>query len=237
MRFTLIAAATIAAACSVAPVQAATIVQRDDENGMWGYKGFDAALGRLDAVTLDISVQKHRAWQVTTPANTAWPFAIDYSVDGLWALTNRAIPGGLTVRLTGSGTTVPTDSYIQPDGQRRGQFVVTASGEGSFALDPAYFGERGYFDGSDVGRGDPTGADTRISGPAGATYLRHIYGCYAMNYYPEDFCGYARYTLTYHYTPTAELGVPEPATWLMLFTGFGLLGAGLRRRSSRVQPA
>ena len=36
------------------------------------------------------------------------------------------------------------------------------------------------------------------------------------------------------YTGTASLGgVPEPMTWAMMFLGFGLVGAGLRRRSKQ----
>ena len=30
----------------------------------------------------------------------------------------------------------------------------------------------------------------------------------------------------------AQLGTPEPATWAMMLTGFGLVGAGLRRRTA-----
>ncbi|MDZ3833680.1 MAG: FxDxF family PEP-CTERM protein [Sphingopyxis sp.] len=37
------------------------------------------------------------------------------------------------------------------------------------------------------------------------------------------------------YTGTASLGgVPEPMTWAMMFLGFGLVGAGLRRRSKQI---
>jgi hypothetical protein len=34
----------------------------------------------------------------------------------------------------------------------------------------------------------------------------------------------------YHVSNTLQAGVPEPATWAMMITGFGLMGATLRRR-------
>jgi hypothetical protein len=34
-----------------------------------------------------------------------------------------------------------------------------------------------------------------------------------------------------------EVGVPEPATWAMLITGFGLVGASVRRRRGVVVSA
>jgi hypothetical protein len=37
------------------------------------------------------------------------------------------------------------------------------------------------------------------------------------------------------FTPTATAVVPEPATWAMMFLGFGLVGAGMRRRRSMVR--
>jgi hypothetical protein len=40
-------------------------------------------------------------------------------------------------------------------------------------------------------------------------------------------------TFTYNYTPS---GVPEPSTWLSMILGFGLVGAGLRRRRSLSAP-
>jgi len=37
-------------------------------------------------------------------------------------------------------------------------------------------------------------------------------------------------TLTFTYTPVETPGVPEPATWAMLISGFALVGAAMRRR-------
>ena len=39
---------------------------------------------------------------------------------------------------------------------------------------------------------------------------------------------------SFSFTPTVTAGVPEPATWAMMIMGFGLIGAGLRRRSVKV---
>lgn len=39
---------------------------------------------------------------------------------------------------------------------------------------------------------------------------------------------------SFSFTPTVTAGVPEPATWAMMIAGFGLIGAGLRRRAVKV---
>jgi hypothetical protein len=39
-------------------------------------------------------------------------------------------------------------------------------------------------------------------------------------------------TITFTYTPTETGAVPEPAAWAMMLAGFGLIGAGMRRRTS-----
>ena len=38
--------------------------------------------------------------------------------------------------------------------------------------------------------------------------------------------------ITFTYTPGATAAVPEPTTWAMMIGGFGMVGFGLRRRSS-----
>ena len=43
----------------------------DSESVMIGIPGFDAALGTLNKVTLDVSVIKYRSWQVRAPSGTA----------------------------------------------------------------------------------------------------------------------------------------------------------------------
>jgi hypothetical protein len=37
-----------------------------------------------------------------------------------------------------------------------------------------------------------------------------------------------------YYDGTLNYAVPEPATWAMLIAGFGLTGAAMRRRKTRV---
>ncbi|HEY0437051.1 MAG TPA: PEPxxWA-CTERM sorting domain-containing protein [Phenylobacterium sp.] len=48
---------------------------------------------------------------------------------------------------------------------------------------------------------------------------------------PYDITQGVLRTLHYHVTgPIDPIGTPEPATWALMLTGFGLAGAGLRRR-------
>lgn len=63
-------------------------------------------------------------------------------------------------------------------------------------------------------------------------------GLLRLEYYEgfDDFDGadgvWNSGTITFTYTPTETGAVPEPATWAMMLAGFGLIGAGMRRRTS-----
>lgn len=230
MRFTALVAASCVVTFGSAASNAATIVQHDSEQGaLAGFQGFDPALGRLDSVTLDVDVSKHRYWQVQAPADTTGPITANWSIDGSWTLSNPAIPGGLTLPITGTGATAVALQGNLEDGRQYGFFFITATGATTLDLDPADFiNQYRLFNGFDTGRTDPLGADTTLSSLPGTTFMHVPNGCQGFGT-GEDFCGEASYRLTYSYTPAAELAVPEPTTWLMLTLGFGVLGGGLRR--------
>lgn len=230
MRFGAFAAAAGALALGSTAGNAATIVQNDSEQGaLTGFQGFNPALGRLDSVTLDINVRKHRYWQIQAPANATGPMPVDWSVNGTWALASPAIPGGLALAITGSGVANVALQGSLGDGRQYGYFYLTAAGATTLNLAPADFiNQYRLFNGFDTGRTDPLGADTTLSSLAGVTFMHVPNACQGFST-GEDFCGEATYRLTYTYTPAAELGVPEPTTWLTLILGFGMLGGRLRR--------
>lgn len=230
MRFTTLAVAACALVCGSAAGNAATIVQQDSEQGaLAGFQGFNPSLGRLDSVTLDISVRKHRYWQVQAPSGTTGPVPVNWTINGNWALNSPALPGGLALPITGTGITNVAFQGSMDDGRQYGYFYITAAGATTLDLAPVDFiNQYRLFNGFDTGRTDPLGADTVLTSLAGVTFMHIPNGCQGGGT-GEDFCGEASYRLTYTYTPAAELAVPEPTTWLMLTLGFGLLGGGLRR--------
>lgn len=230
MRFTTLAAAACAFVFGSTAANAATIVQQDSEQGaLAGFQGFNSSLGRLDSVTLDITVRKHRYWQVQAPAGTTGPVPVNWTINGNWALSSPAIPGGLALPITGTGVTDVAFQGTMDDGRQYGYFYITAAGATTLNLAPADFiNQYRLFNGFDTGRTDPLGADTTLSSLAGVTFTHIPNGCQGFST-GEDFCGEATYRLTYTYTPAAELAVPEPETWLTLILGFGMLGGSLRR--------
>ncbi|MBW6525273.1 PEPxxWA-CTERM sorting domain-containing protein [Sphingomonas sp. RHCKR7] len=229
-----------AAGAALAPLgaSAATIVAGDTESIMLGIPGFDATLGTLNKVTLDVSVQKYRVWILTAPAGSlvGSTASVGWTVDSSWGLgsSNFGTPG-FTVAITGAGSsdvtfrTGPSSDY--------GYFQVSASGSGSTTFDPALFvsNRRVYFNGFDNGfYGDPAGtaltnlpANVRPIPASGACRLGSDGPLPPFN--DDDMCGTVRYTLSYDYTPFGA-AVPEPATWAMMVLGFGLAGAAIRRR-------
>lgn len=236
MRFAMLIAAVGTAALSAMAASAATIVQGDSEGRGRGFEGFDTSLGRLDAVTLDINLLKYRYWRVDAAPGTPRP-NLDWHVAAQWRLNHPSLAGGqLFVPISGSGNvTVQWQGSLQ-NGNSYGYFAVSAvGGLTNINLDPTFFQNpviRYYFDGVDVGRFDPTGADTSFVDAADINYMHVVNSCQGGGL-TDDNCGYATYRLTYYYTPQAAItGVPEPLTWAMITVGFGFVGGALRRRKA-----
>lgn len=226
-RFAVSIAAASLAVAGTGAASAATVVQTDDEVILRGFDGFDTRLGRLDKVTLDISVTKFRMWGVQT--ETAMTAPITWSATGQWELSsyNPAIASVL-VPISGSGTTTVT---TQPLGGplHTGYMDVQLSGSASLTFDTALFvGQRNTFTGFDLGYFNSAPGDTTFTGMADATYRQVPGGCSVLwNAGAEDLCGWLSFKLTYDYTPP----VPEPATWAMMMLGFGAIGYAMRRRT------
>lgn len=234
MRFGWVVAA--AAMLGAAPISAATIVQTDNESFSLGFDPFDSARGRLTSATLSIEVQKSRLWQLEAPLPLGSTKAVSWTVDGTWFLRKEytGAASDLFLPITGTGTSnVVLDRSV--DGASAGYFDVSSTGATTVNVDTAKVtgSSRFFFNGTDLGYFDGTGADTSFS-IAGANRLTRLSGaCYASGGVPfapgEDICGSVRYTLTYNYDSSAA--VPEPSTWAMMVLGFGALGYLSRRRT------
>lgn len=224
------------AACVSAAAPAATIIQTDSEQGaLKGFSGFDAALGTLNKVTLNVAVAKSRVWRISVAAAAPVTTSVSWVVDGDWRLaSDNAALGNPLVPLAGTGTSVVTlDRFA--DGRAFGFFAVAASGSATLDFDPARFLNRDtVFNGFDLGHNGNVGDTSFTALPAGGALLQLGGSCFVSGEgapsapIGEDFCGSANYTLTYDYTPAGA--VPEPATWAMMLAGFAATGAALRRR-------
>lgn len=232
-RMTLLA---LGASCIATAAPAATIVQYDSEQGgSRGFAGFDAALGTLQSVTLQIALSKSRVWQINTPATQAVTTSVNWNVNGNWQLgSSVAALNGTLVPLTGTGTSNVVLDRID-EGRAFGYFTVTATGGTTLTLDPTLFvGRAPRFNGFDLGHNGNAG-DTTFTNlaalPAGTNLFQLGGSCVVTasgnpsGRDGEDNCGTANYTLTYTYA-----AVPEPATWGMMLAGFAVTGAAVRRR-------
>lgn len=216
------------------PATAATVVQVDNETLFLGFDPFDASLGTLNSVTLEVSLWRPRAWLITTPSDVPTTTTVDWSIDGEWVLPASAGMGGApaAIALTGSGSTV-VDLASVDSGMAFGFFGVEAIGSGSLFLDPADFlNGRLFFNGFDPGYFGLADDTTFVAGAG--TNLLHLAGACPDSGEPrpesEDYCGNTSYRLTYDYTPA----VPEPGTWAMMLMGFAAAGLSLRRARRRV---
>ncbi len=129
-----------------------------------------------------------------------------------------------------------------------------------FAISPSWLSEmRIYFGGSDYSGGLflTPGIGSTVSGfgsfaSGGVVDLVGIgfdFTVAASGLYVEFFEGFDDYpdggldgvyrsgTLTVEYTPAIVPGIPEPTIWVTMIAGFGLVGAGLRRREIPVVTA
>lgn len=237
-----LAAASVALLAS--PANAATIVTQARNTSPFmspgSMQGFDRSLGRLDRVTMLIEGTEHRILSAAYPQGQTKPITVVWVINGFAnfrvsiGFANPAID--LALPILGAGAVTLT---------RSGFWEATTFGSATFAIDPSLipdavasseptrwpvkvgFTGPGFYDGSDTTftTSDPIQLD-----PGG-------YYCLAGG--GEETCNSYLYRLTYEYTPVAELGVPEPSTWLTMLLGFGLLGGALRsaRRGARLRAA
>jgi hypothetical protein len=118
------------------------------------------------------------------------------------------------------------------NGTFSGNYRVTGQGNNTFGLQPIYGDEDVPFGpyGGDVF--DPTGSGSFSIGlVSGQTYnmrFRNNGNVSSGNGYTAD--GSARAIIDWKIAYNNVGGVPEPTSWAMLITGFGLVGATARRR-------
>lgn len=211
-----------------APANAAQIIQVDTYSSHPFFQTFDAALGTLNAVKLDIDIVSNRMLYVTGPLPQGVPaqVPVDWAINGF---ANAYLP-----LLGGHGTTlnlIPITGSGSGVADAPGPVFTRATGAGSFdiALDavrPVANGSGIFFNVTIPGLYDYT-VDTSFSSP----YPVNIFGPYnqCASGFGSETCNGIQYTLTYDYSP-----VPEPMTWVMMLTGFGAIGMAMRRRRYRV---
>jgi hypothetical protein len=134
-----------------------------------------------------------------------------------------------SVPISASGT-----SNIAKSG---GFLTFTGTGSASFSLDPSLFiapsvmsplGYNFVLRNQDAGFRNGS-LDTTLDSPFSFEVSRLPSRC-AVGF-GDELCNNVGYQLTYEYTPTGA--IPEPATWAMMIGGFCLIGATLRRRSTK----
>lgn len=133
------------------------------------------------------------------------------------ANTNVAIPNWrYTFIATGNGTFA-------------GRYNVVGSGDTTFGLQPIYGSDDFPFGpyGGDVN--DPTGSGSfSVALVNGQTYTMSMFNFGNLTFNSGgDANASARALIDWQISYDV---VPEPASWAMMITGFGLVGAGMRRR-------
>ena len=121
-----------------------------------------------------------------------------------------SIDGGQTALF---GNTFATGQF-NGDGRQASHWKDTPGcAVGNGILDPTFcFGQAGVVTGLDIAAFDAIGWNLRVDPLVGGGYRESTAKILA------DYLGVA---------------IPEPATWVMMFAGFGLLGASLRARRGR----
>ena len=163
-------------------------------------------------------------------ATGIWTSADAGTIDIQWGWTSTSAGSGLLTQLA-TNFAIPNWSYTftaTGDGSFDGRYTVTGSGA-TFGLQPIYGSDDLPFGpyGGDVA--DPTGAGSfSVALVNGLTYTMALYNFGNLTSQEGiDTSGSARalidWTITYDV-------LPEPATWAMLITGFGMVGGAVRRR-------
>jgi hypothetical protein len=155
---------------------------------------------------------------------------------GAWGGTSGVIQSG---NGDWGGTTAADGNYY---GFVQGTSVLSQL----FTADASSHYSLSWFDAARTNNGGPQTYSVTIAGPSGNIFLGNFTTTgsgFIQRTAGPDFVlqGGSQYTLTFtglvaqdvtSFIDNVQLAaVPEPASWLMMFSGFALLGAALRRRS------
>lgn len=229
------AVALVLVAVPTAPSYAIEIIQTSsNQTACQGcFTGFNAAMGTLNSVRLEIATTNQREGQVLRfPIDTQFPIAIEWTISG--QLTGSMFRPGSSGGETIEGLVIPTSGSGAAIVNEDTAFAMTASGEGSFLLDPLFFiynSPLGYGPDIVLRTNDPglySGSDVTFVVDKPANVRAGTFYCDGPVRGGDEGCNNSQYRLIYDFTPFD--GVPEPSTWAMMLLGFGLIGGALRSR-------
>lgn len=150
---------------------------------------------------------------------------------GSYVFQPESIASSPPVLLLGTGFRLfPPNAVSEPVFNQDFFFPGSAGGNPPFVLTPdggATFSLSSVFR-TDLGGRTPTGADLRDPASAASNRFSFVFGSGA------GLVGQVEGTFT---AGIATAAVPEPASWAMLITGFGIIGAALRRSRRASVPA
>jgi PEP-CTERM motif len=177
------------------------------------FAGFDAALGQLDGVTLVFRASAEVTYTILRPNLLIIRPSSSYQISGpLSGMLGTPQSQNTICLFDSEGQSPPDDSCTRT-------LTVPTTGVANSAAPNvlAQFVTPGLVNFT------LSGAFRSNGDPNGTPYTKYII--------PDGNRAEANgvLTLIYSYTPLAT-AVPEPATWAMMLLGFGVVGAGLRRR-------
>lgn len=189
------------------------------------FQPFDAALGTLNGVTLQVDVNDYREIDVLPGDNS--PIDLSWVVNGVRLV---GTPGGqFEVPLYGAGSAA---------GVTVGGITFRVTGTATASLDPAGFLVGNYFRDNLISIGSfdrafYTNEDIVVTTDHPERIMLHDTNCPGL----DEFCNRVNYRLSYDYTPFPSL--PEPSTWATMLVGFGAIGLQMRRkcRTATAQPS
>ena len=213
MRFAIFAAS--AALSFAAPVQAATIVQTGSFSNGGSIAKFDPALGLLTNIITSFT------YSVLDSATYYEPF-VTSGATSTWT----ASYSGFRTTIIGSTLIASSNAFATRDLGVQGPGSITFNTALTTSPVETTFGPMAEF----IGTGS---AFLRDGGSAVFISFQQTSGPqYILQSRTTRPGASTRYSITYVYDAGAT-AVPEPATWAMLLAGFGLIGAGMRRRSAK----